>query len=186
MAGGAALAVCCLAACLRLLLGAAPLPRACLRLVICRLLHIHVALALPAVALRSALVLWLRMQEVTDAEGRRRFHGAFTGGWSAGYFNTGGLAGGLICWHLVAASCWVQVESGWLKWAGGVGARTALISLPAPLHPLPLQAVGSKEGWQPSEFRSSRGARAAVQQSVEQFLDEDELEELRRTNLQAS
>lgn len=45
-------------------------------------------------------------------------------------------------------------------------------------------AVGSKEGWQPGEFRSSRGARAAVQQSVEQFLDEDELEELRRTNLQ--
>lgn len=47
-------------------------------------------------------------------------------------------------------------------------------------------AVGSKEGWQPGEFRSSRGARAAVQQSVEQFLDEDELEELRKTNLQAS
>ncbi|PRW45437.1 G patch domain-containing TGH-like isoform X1 [Chlorella sorokiniana] len=76
----------------------------------------------------------LHKQEVTDAEGRRRFHGAFTGGWSAGYFNT----------------------------------------------------VGSKEGWQPSEFRSSRDARAAVQQSVEQFLDEDELEELRRTNLQTT
>lgn len=53
---------------------------------------------------------------------------------------------------------------------------------PAPGVPTP--AVGSKEGWQPAEFRSSRGARAAVQQSVEQYLDEDELEELRRTNLQ--
>jgi len=29
-------------------------------------------------------------QTVTDAKGKRRFHGAFTGGWSAGYFNTCG------------------------------------------------------------------------------------------------
>lgn len=27
---------------------------------------------------------------VTDEKGRRRFHGAFTGGFSAGYFNTAG------------------------------------------------------------------------------------------------
>ena len=27
---------------------------------------------------------------VTDEKGRRRFHGAFTGGFSAGYFNTPG------------------------------------------------------------------------------------------------
>lgn len=32
----------------------------------------------------------VHQQEVTDAEGRRRFHGAFTGGYSAGYFNTVG------------------------------------------------------------------------------------------------
>ncbi|KAL4855768.1 G patch domain-containing protein [Chlorella vulgaris] len=75
-----------------------------------------------------------RKDEVTDEEGRRRFHGAFTGGYSAGYFNT----------------------------------------------------VGSKAGWQPGTFRSSRDSREAVQQSVEQYLDEDELEELRRTNLQTS
>ena len=30
------------------------------------------------------------LQEVTDAEGRRRFHGAFTGGYSAGFYNTVG------------------------------------------------------------------------------------------------
>lgn len=30
------------------------------------------------------------LQEVTDEQGRRRFHGAFTGGFSAGYFNTVG------------------------------------------------------------------------------------------------
>lgn len=29
-------------------------------------------------------------QEVLDEQGRRRFHGAFTGGYSAGYFNTVG------------------------------------------------------------------------------------------------
>jgi hypothetical protein len=31
----------------------------------------------------------LHKQEATDEQGRRRFHGAFTGGFSAGYFNTG-------------------------------------------------------------------------------------------------
>ncbi|GAV83575.1 Surp domain-containing protein/DUF1604 domain-containing protein [Cephalotus follicularis] len=66
-------------------------------------------------------------QEVTDEEGRRRFHGAFTGGFSAGYYNT----------------------------------------------------VGSKEGWAPKSFTSSRKIRAEVkQQSILNFLDEDEKAEL--------
>jgi G patch domain-containing protein 1 len=34
------------------------------------------------------------MQEVTDEQGRRRFHGAFTGGFSAGFYNTVGSAEG--------------------------------------------------------------------------------------------
>ena len=29
-------------------------------------------------------------QEAVDEKGRRRFHGAFTGGFSAGYYNTVG------------------------------------------------------------------------------------------------
>jgi G patch domain-containing protein 1 len=62
-------------------------------------------------------------QTVTDEQGRRRFHGAFTGGFSAGYFNT----------------------------------------------------VGSKEGWTPASFSSSRDARAAPQQSVADFMDEEDL-----------
>ena len=94
------------------------------------------------------------MQEPTDAEGRRRFHGAFTGGFSAGYFNT----------------------------------------------------VGSAEGWAPSSFRSSRAdfpppttatttdavalsppqQQKQQKQSIEQFLDEDELEEYRKTKLQTN
>lgn len=66
-------------------------------------------------------------QEVRDEEGRRRFHGAFTGGFSAGFYNT----------------------------------------------------VGSKEGWTPQSFISSRKNRAEVkQQDIFNFLDEDERAEL--------
>lgn len=68
----------------------------------------------------------LHEQFVTDQEGRRRFHGAFTGGFSAGYFNT----------------------------------------------------VGSKEGWTPSPFVSSRSKRSeSSRQKPEDFMDEDDLGE---------
>lgn len=71
------------------------------------------------------LVPW--KQEVRDEEGRRRFHGAFSGGFSAGYYNT----------------------------------------------------VGSKEGWTPQTFTSSRKNRAEIKkQSIVSFLDEDEKAEL--------
>ncbi|KAL5492333.1 hypothetical protein ACEPAI_3780 [Sanghuangporus weigelae] len=67
-------------------------------------------------------------QDVRDEKGRRRLHGAFTGGFSAGYFNT----------------------------------------------------VGSKEGWAPSEFRSSRVERAKKKAArPEDFMDEEDLRELR-------
>jgi G patch domain-containing protein 1 len=70
-------------------------------------------------------------QDVRDERGRRRLHGAFTGGWSAGYFNT----------------------------------------------------VGSKEGWTPSTFVSSRSNRRKdgqqqqqqQQQRPEDFMDEEDL-----------
>ncbi|KAJ6022910.1 hypothetical protein N7499_008227 [Penicillium canescens] len=66
-------------------------------------------------------------QEVTDERGRKRLHGAFTGGFSAGYFNS----------------------------------------------------VGSKEGWTPATFVSSRQNRAekAQQQRPEDYMDEDDLRE---------
>ncbi|RLN55516.1 hypothetical protein BBJ28_00002780 [Nothophytophthora sp. Chile5] len=63
--------------------------------------------------------------QVTDAQGRRRFHGAFTGGFSAGYFNS----------------------------------------------------VGTKEGWTPRTFSSSRRDRSSpsrLQQRAEDFMDEDD------------
>ncbi|PHH81519.1 hypothetical protein CDD82_580 [Ophiocordyceps australis] len=73
----------------------------------------------------SYLPLW--KQEVRDERGRKRLHGAFTGGFSAGYFNT----------------------------------------------------VGSKEGWTPSAFVSSRANRhkntASAQQRAEDYMDEEDL-----------
>ncbi|OBT69429.1 hypothetical protein VE03_01169 [Pseudogymnoascus sp. 23342-1-I1] len=67
-------------------------------------------------------------QEVTDERGRKRLHGAFTGGFSAGYFNT----------------------------------------------------VGSKEGWTPSTFVSSRSSRKngeskIIERRPEDFMDEEDL-----------
>lgn len=38
----------------------------------------------------------LILLQVTDEEGRRRFHGAFTGGFSAGYYNTVGSKEGIF------------------------------------------------------------------------------------------
>ncbi|RHZ52108.1 hypothetical protein Glove_465g34 [Diversispora epigaea] len=65
-------------------------------------------------------------QEVRDEQGLRRFHGAFKGGWSAGYFNT----------------------------------------------------VGSKEGWVPSSFVSSRNNRSERKNyDPKDFMDEEDLEE---------
>ena len=74
--------------------------------------------------------LW--QQEVRDEKGRRRLHGAFTGGFSAGYFNT----------------------------------------------------VGSKEGWTPATFVSSRDAKASGKAKTaaarpEDFMDEEDLAELK-------
>ncbi|KAJ5744515.1 hypothetical protein N7533_009385 [Penicillium manginii] len=82
-------------------------------------------------------------QEVTDERGRKRLHGAFTGGFSAGYFNS----------------------------------------------------VGSKEGWTPATFVSSRQNRARdakdakqqSQQRPEDFMDEEDLREQEESrNLQTA
>jgi len=67
-------------------------------------------------------------QEVRDERGRKRLHGAFTGGFSAGYFNT----------------------------------------------------VGSKEGFTPSTFVSSKSNRAkdAAKQRMEDFMDAEDMADL--------
>ncbi|XP_065361226.1 G patch domain-containing protein 1 homolog [Calliphora vicina] len=68
--------------------------------------------------------LYVQDQIATDEQGRRRFHGAFTGGFSAGYWNT----------------------------------------------------VGSKEGWTPQAFKSSRSEKATekLSQRPEDFMDEED------------
>jgi hypothetical protein len=71
-------------------------------------------------------------QKVTDEKGRQRFHGAFTGGFSAGYFNT----------------------------------------------------VGSKEGWTPTSYTSSRSQRAErVIRTVDDFRDDEDREDEVRNGL---
>ncbi|OAD52402.1 G patch domain-containing protein 1 like protein [Eufriesea mexicana] len=65
-------------------------------------------------------------QYAYDAQGRRRFHGAFTGGFSAGYFNT----------------------------------------------------VGTRDGWRPQQFKSSRGSKAeGITQCPEDFMDDEDTSE---------
>lgn len=76
----------------------------------------------------------VHLQEVRDEHGRKRLHGAFTGGYSAGYYNS----------------------------------------------------VGSSEGWEPSEFKSSRNDRKKHQQSIEDFMDEDDKEEFGFNRITAS
>lgn len=62
-------------------------------------------------------------QYAYDAQGRRRFHGAFTGGFSAGYFNT----------------------------------------------------VGTRDGWRPQQFKSSRSSKAeSITQRPEDFMDDED------------
>lgn len=65
-------------------------------------------------------------QIAVDENGRRRFHGAFTGGFSAGFWNT----------------------------------------------------VGSKDGWQPQTFKSSRHEKASrVVQAPNDFMDDEDVGE---------
>ncbi|KXN64641.1 DUF1604-domain-containing protein, partial [Conidiobolus coronatus NRRL 28638] len=66
-------------------------------------------------------------KEVRDEQGRRRFHGAFTGGYSAGYYNT----------------------------------------------------VGSREGWAPSDFKSTktnRRTKDSNERKILDFMDEEDLD----------
>jgi hypothetical protein len=46
-------------------------------------------------------------QEAKGSDGRKRFHGAFTGGFSAGYYNTVGSKEGIFLW-----SCCVNCRMG--------------------------------------------------------------------------
>ncbi|KYQ89156.1 putative G-patch-containing protein [Tieghemostelium lacteum] len=83
--------------------------------------------------LKDSKPIW--KQEVVDDKGRKRFHGAFTGGFSSGYFNS----------------------------------------------------VGSKEGFTPTTFKSSRNAKATtIQSQPKDFMDEEDLNEYASKELSKS
>ena len=72
----------------------------------------------------------VHLQQVRDDQGRQRLHGAFQGGFSAGYYNT----------------------------------------------------VGSKEGWEPKQFKSSkgsavRGSTNIIRSRPQDFMDEEDVQE---------
>ncbi|UYV60325.1 GPATCH1 [Cordylochernes scorpioides] len=80
----------------------------------------HLSVCVDEIPLKKAV----QDETVRDEQGRRRFHGAFTGGFSAGYYNT----------------------------------------------------VGSKEGWLPAAFKSSRSKKASQKyQRPEDFMDTEDL-----------
>jgi len=48
--------------------------------------------------------------QVRDDEGRRRFHGAFTGGFSAGYYNSVGSKEGISSFgSVIMPSIWIWI-----------------------------------------------------------------------------
>lgn len=91
-------------------------------------------------------------QEVLDEQGRRRFHGAFTGGFSAGYFNSVGSKEGMSSSSAPHFPCRDDAN---------------LSLFPA--------------GWTPSTFKSSRanrgnqagGAGGSVVDAARQFMDDE-------------
>jgi len=89
-------------------------------------------------------------QTVKDEKGRyKRFHGAFTGGFSAGYFNTVGTKEGK-CQPCSVQQCFVLTGS------------CSLTNLLCPL------------GWAPSTFISTRQQKAERQNArPEDFMDEE-------------
>jgi len=48
---------------------------------------------------------------VRDEEGRRRFHGAFTGGFSAGFYNTVGSKEGMLLEFLIIIILHLEKDS---------------------------------------------------------------------------
>ncbi len=94
-------------------------------------------------------------RQVRDEQGRRRLHGAFTGGFSAGYYNTVGSKEG--------------------------EALLLYRDPPCPAHPLapPRPSLPRPTGWTPSTFKSSRANRAQKVQKAEDFMDDEDLEQMR-------
>lgn len=99
--------------------------------------------------------LW--QQEVRDDQGRRRFHGAFTGGFSAGYYNSVGSKEGWTPSSFRSSRSDRAVAGA----AGGEGSAAAA------------SAMGGSGG--------VGGGKNRFQQTAEDFMDEEDLQDLRDT-----
>lgn len=108
-------------------------------------------------------------QEVYDSEGRRRFHGAFTGGFSAGYYNTVGRYVLLLIAQLYNMYIYMYIYI-----CVCVYYSTKYLVI----------CVYSREGFTPTAFKSSRKDRATKninqlnKQLVNQLRDNEDQDEL--------
>ncbi len=117
--------------------------------------------------------------QVTDSEGRRRFHGAFSGGFSAGYFNSVGSKEGVFVFALLLHLLW---EVFWIGDCLFSGALCFCEKISATVYEFESNIMfdrGEREcphaGWAPQSFKSSRKARADKrEQNAYDFMDEDE------------
>lgn len=132
--------------------------------------------------------------QVVDEAGRRRFHGAFTGGFSAGYFNTVGSKEGMRpCFLGIGCTLNRQATAGCsLAHASSPVCEIhetwhMLVHAAASLQECPWAGSGVERlhsGWAPSQFVSSRANRASNRaQRPEDFMDEEEKEEATRERL---
>ena len=97
-------------------------------------------------------------QVATDAQGHRRFHGAFEGGFSAGYFNSVGSQARLAASH-AADRHLVRAAP-----------RAAEVTWPG------RRSCAPQEGWAPSSFVSSRNNRSRrPAASIADFMDDGTL-----------
>lgn len=103
-------------------------------------------------------------QEVRDENGRRRFHGAFTGGFSAGYYNTGMYLFFILCHNEIL----------FIHELSKLILRLYILSK-LNLFFLISFTVDTKEGWRPAEFKSSRSDRKKHAQKPEDFMDQEDL-----------
>lgn len=112
----------------------------------------------------SYIPLW--KQEVTDERGRKRLHGAFTGGFSAGYVCT---------WCLVRTHITDHISIQILQYRRVEG-RFALPNDVLPTHSYVYTRI--RIGWTPATFKSSRADRTkAAPARPEDFMDAEDLAE---------
>jgi len=123
---------------------------------------IPIASTITPVLTRALIQLNMSTTASSASKRRDRFHGAFTGGFSAGFYNS------------------VSVNPESMLDVFDFPPRLTYYSMPSLvgskfLTTLATKQVGSAEGWTPSSFSSSRNKRAArLEQRPEDFMDDED------------